>query len=154
MSVPTQATDALRELKAELTEQEPMKGGLDSVLLSEKIRAVRRLLAKEGDQWIGTAEAKRLLGASSGKAVKAWARSGRLRSRTLPHGRLQVLLDDVLHQREVTEGLTAIDRGEDISQAELDQLMRYSPPLYPGGPGFPYDRQDAPSVTTDGAAAP
>src|SRR5207249_1120515 len=137
-----------------LTKQEPMKGGLDSVLLSEKIRAVRRLLAKDGDQWIGTAEAKRLLGASSEHTVKAWARSGRLRSRTLPNGRLRVLLDDVLHHREVTEGLTAIDRGEDISQEELDQLMRYSPPLYPGGPGYRYDGQDSPPATSDAVSAP
>jgi len=32
---------------------------------------------------------------------------GLLRGRTLPNGRVQVLLDDVLHRREENEGLSA-----------------------------------------------
>lgn len=146
MSVLTRATDALRELEEQLAATDPMTGGLDSVRLAERIGAVRALLSKEDAQWVGTTEAKRLLGVGSENTVKAWARSGRLRSRGLPNGRLKVLLDDVLRQRELTEGLTAIDRGEDISPQELDQLMRHAAPLYPGGHGQQEGTRTAPAA--------
>ena len=107
MTVLDQAAGALRELEAELLE--PTRGGLDSVLLAERIRAVRRLLSGGEGRWIGTTEAKRLLGLDSEDTVKAWLRMGMLRGRRLANGRIQVLLDDVLRQREVTEGLSAID---------------------------------------------
>jgi hypothetical protein len=137
MNVLTKATEALRALEEELVATEPMSGGANSVRLAERIRAVRALLSQEDAQWVGTTEAKRLLGVGSENTVKAWARSGRLRSRALPNGRLQVLLDDVLRRREFSEGLTAIDRGDDISPEDLEQLTRHAAPLYPGGPSYP-----------------
>jgi hypothetical protein len=149
MSVLTKAIGALRELEEELAATEPMRGGADSVRLAEKIRAVRALLSEGHAQWVGTTEAKRLLGVGSENTVKAWARSGRLRSRSLPNGRLQVLLDDVLRRRELTEGLTAIDRGEDISPEELDQLMGQAAPLYPNGEGQPDGAPTAPAAARE-----
>lgn len=153
MSVLTRAIDVLRSLELDLAQQPAMAGGETSLQLAERIRDVRRLLSGDDAQWIGTTEAKRLLGVGSENTVKAWARAGRLRSRTQPDGRIQVLLDDVLGRREVVEGLTAIDIGEDISQEELDQLMRNSPPLYPGGPGYRRGQQSEPPVLSEAASA-
>lgn len=103
MTVLDGATNALREIEAELLE--PTKGGLDSVRLAERIRAVRRLLSKQEGRWVCMPEAKRLLGLPSENTVEAWARMGLLRSRTLPNDGMQVLLDDVLRRREVSERL-------------------------------------------------
>ena len=75
-------------------------------------------------RWIGPREAKRLLALGSENAVKAWARCGLLRSRKLPNGRTQVLLDDVLRRREETEGLSAVDGAEAISTQEALALLR------------------------------
>jgi hypothetical protein len=84
------------------------------------------LLSSEGVRWVGTTEAKRLLGLGSENTVKAWARLGLLRSRRLPNGRVQVLLDDVLRRREETEGLSAIG-GHDLTEEEL-RIMRETRP--------------------------
>ena len=116
MTVPDQAASALRELEAELLA--PTRGGLESVRLAERIRVVRRLLAGEEARWIGTTEAKRLLGLGSEDTVEAWARMRLLQGRRLPIGRLQLVLDDVLRQREVTEALSAIG-GDDLTEEEL-----------------------------------
>jgi hypothetical protein len=116
MSILQDATNALHEIEAEL--REPTAGGVDSVRLAERIRGVRRLLSAQEAQWIGTSEAKRLLGVGSENTVKAWARLGLLRSRLLPNGRTQVLLDDVLRRREETEGLSAIG-GDELTVEEL-----------------------------------
>src|SRR5438874_996268 len=105
MSILQDAANALHDIEAEL--REPTVGGVDSVRLAERIRQVRHLLSTQEAQWVGTTEAKRLLGVSSENTVKAWARLGLLRSRRLPNGRTQVLLDDVLRRREETEGLSA-----------------------------------------------
>src|SRR5688572_25511128 len=119
MNVLTRATDALRELEEELGRR-PVGTGDDSADLAERIRAVRRLLSGDGVQWIGTTEAKRLLGLGSENTVKAWARAGRLRSRVQPNGRIQVLLDDVLHLREAAEGVSAFG-GDDLTEEELEE---------------------------------
>jgi hypothetical protein len=122
MAILDEATGALREIEAELLK--PTKGGLDSVRLAERLRAVRRLLSTDEARWVGTTQAKHLLGLGSENTVKAWARMGLLRSRTRPHGRIQVLLDDVLRRREEREGLSAIDGDEGISTEEALRLLR------------------------------
>ena len=105
MSALTKATDALRELEEELARHPLYAGGEDALRITDRIREVRRMLSREDAQWIGTTEAKRLLGLGSENTVKAWARSGRLRSRVQPNGRVKVLLDDVLRRREAAEGV-------------------------------------------------
>ncbi len=129
MSVLTRATDALRELEEELTRQKVGEDD-DSAVVAERIRAVRRLLLGEDARWIGTTEAKRLLGLGSENTVKAWARAGRLRSRIRPNGRIQVLLDDVLRRREAVEGVSAFG-GDFLSEEELEELHRTRPGTLP-----------------------
>ena len=128
MAILDEATSALREIEAELLR--PTQGGLDSVRLAERLRAVRKLLSKDEARWVGTTEAKRLLGLGSENTVKAWARMGLLRSRTQPNGRIQVLLDDVLRRREEHEGLSAIG-GDDLTEEELRILREARPGTNP-----------------------
>jgi hypothetical protein len=129
MSVLTKATDALRELEEELAHRK-VGADDDSAEVAERIRAVRRLLSGEDAKWIGTTEAKRLLGVGSENTVKAWARAGRLRSRVQPNGRIQVLLDDVLHWREATEGVSAFG-GDFLTEAEVEDLHQSQPGTFP-----------------------
>jgi hypothetical protein len=75
-------------------------------------------------------KAKRLLGVRAESIVETWAQLGFLRSRTLPNGRLQVRLDDVLKEREVREGLTAFG-GEDLTDEELRILKESRPGTNP-----------------------
>jgi hypothetical protein len=134
MKILQDAANALKCIEAEL--REPAATGLDSARLADRIREVRSLLATQDIQWIGTTEAKRLLGVSSENTIKAWARVGLLRSRHLPNGRTQVLLDDVLRRKEETEGLSAIG-GDELTGEELRGLRS-------GRPGTnPWERQSA-----------
>jgi hypothetical protein len=55
---------------------------------------------------------------------------GLLRSRTQPNGRVQVLLDDVLRDREAAEGLTAFGGG-DMTEAELEAEHQARPGTLP-----------------------
>ena len=128
MSTLETATAALRDLETLL--RTTPAGELDQVALAERVRAVRDLLAGEDARWIGTTTAKRLLGVGSENTVKAWARLGLLRSRQLPHGRTQVLLDDVLRRRAENEALLAID-GEELSPDELHILQEERPGTNP-----------------------
>ena len=128
MSILQDATRALHDIEAEL--REPPASGLDSVRLAERIRGVRRLLDSPEAHWVGTTEAKRLLGINSENTVKAWARLGQLRSQLLPNGRVQVLLDDVLRRREETEGLSAIG-GDELTAEELQSLHASRPGTNP-----------------------
>lgn len=130
MSVLTQATDALRELEEELAHYPLYAGSADALRIADRIREVRRMLSREEAQWIGTTEAKRLLGVGSENTVKAWAKMGFLRSRTLPNGRIQVLLDDVLKEREMREDITAIG-GRDLTEQELEALHQSRPGTLP-----------------------
>ena len=104
MSFLRQATTALQRLETELLNQDGAEP-TNAQALAAQIRQVRLLLDHDGAAWIGTTEAKRLLGIRSENTIKAWARLGRLRSRSLPNGRTQVLLDDVLHRRRWQNGL-------------------------------------------------
>jgi hypothetical protein len=128
MSILQEATQALQDLERALLES--TAADLDSVQLAERIRLVRYLLSDREAQWIGTTEAKRLLGVRSESTVKAWARLGLVRSRLLPNGRTQVLLDDVLRRREETEGLSAIG-GDELTAEELRDLTVSRPGTNP-----------------------
>ncbi len=130
MSVLTKASNALRELEEELVRHPLYAGGEHAVRIADRIREVRRMLSREDAEWIGTTEAKRLLGIGSENTVKAWAKMGFLRSRTQPNGRIQVLLDDVLKEREAREGLSAIG-GRDLTEAELEAEHRARPGTLP-----------------------
>src|SRR5688500_13602577 len=138
MSVLTRATDALRELEAELSQYPYMAsgeaGGDPSLYLSERIREVRRLLSRDDDRWISLTKARRLLGVDSEDTVRTWAKLGLLRSRTQPNGRIQVLLDDVLRDREAAEGLTAFG-GRELTEEELEAEHQARP-----GP-LPWERE-------------
>jgi hypothetical protein len=128
MSALRDATNALRDLEAML--RGSARGELDPSAVAERVRAVLRVLSREDSQWIGTTEAKRLLGVGSENTVKAWARLGLLRSRTLPNGRTQVLLDDVLRRRAEDEALLAIG-GEELTPEELRILNEERPGANP-----------------------
>ena len=130
MSVLTKVTDALRELEEELAEHPLYAGGENALRIADRIREVRRLLSREDAEWGGTTEAKRLLGVGSENTVKAWAKMGLLRSRTQANGRTQVLLDDVLKEREEREAITAIG-GRDLTEEELEDLHRSRPGTLP-----------------------
>ena len=130
MSALTKATDALRDLEEELARHPLYAGGEDALRIADRIREVRRMLSREDAQWIGTTEAKRLLGIGSENTVKAWARMGFLRSRIRPNGRLQVLLEDVLKEREAREALSAAG-GRDLTEEELEAEHRARPGTLP-----------------------
>ena len=120
MSVIQRLVDDLRAIEGELL------GASDAAVLepasvAQRLHRVVALLADEEARWVGTTEAKRLLGLSSENTVKAWARSGLLRSRTRPNGRVQVLLDDILERRAESEDLTAVG-GDELSPDELRRL--------------------------------
>jgi hypothetical protein len=74
--------------------------------LQDQVRAIRELLSDPGAEWIGTTEAKRLLGLKTEHTVRAWAKAGVLRSRTTPNGRTLVSLEDVLRRVEEGSALT------------------------------------------------
>ncbi len=122
------ATRTLRELEAMLRASPP--GTIDPLAVADRVREVLALLSPEEARWVGTTEAKRLLGVGSENTVKAWARLGLLRSRTLPNGRVQVLLDDVLRRRAEREALLAIG-GDDLTPDELHALKAARPGTNP-----------------------
>ena len=120
MSVLQQVNDRLAALESRLADRPED---------AEEVRAIRRLLTGDGTLWIGTVEARRLLGVKSINTVKAWARLGLLRSRQAPNGRLKIHLDDVLreaHARQALEAMGGID--EPLSGEEWDALRRRTSP--------------------------
>lgn len=125
MSVLEQATKTLSEIESELLAANGADS-LDPARLAEQVHHVRELLLGSDAQWIGTAEAQRILGAHTEDSVKTWARLELLRSRTLSDGRMEVRLDDVLYRRVENEALTAIG-GEDLTEEEL-RIMREERP--------------------------
>lgn len=129
MSILREATDELRTLTTELL-AEDQGGGLAATRVAERLQRVVALLSDEEAHWIGTTEAKRLLGVHSEHTVRAWARLGLLQSRALPNGRLQVRLDDVLKRRAETDDLTAYG-GEELTADELRRLREARPGTNP-----------------------
>jgi hypothetical protein len=99
-------------------------------MVADRVAKVLALLSPEETRWIGTTEAKRLLGVGSENTVKAWARLGLLRSRMLPNGRRQVLLDDVLRRRAEDEALLAIG-GDDLTPKDLEEIEAARPGTNP-----------------------
>lgn len=124
MAVLDQVTSERQEIEDESLA--PTQGGGESLRLVERLRHIRKLLSREEARWIGTAEAKGLLGVASEHIVEAWVRMGLLHSRTLPDGRIQVPLDEVLYRREAQEGLSAIG-GDELTDEEL-RIMRETRP--------------------------
>lgn len=122
------ATRMLRELE-EVLRTSP-RGTIDPSVAADRVADVLVLLSSEEARWIGTTEAKRLLGVGSENTVKAWARLGLLRSRTLPNGRTQVLLDDVLRRRSEDEALLAVG-GDDLTPQELRAVRADRPGTNP-----------------------
>jgi hypothetical protein len=119
MSHLSAATRRLRDLEAAL--RATPRGAFDPTVAADRVAEVLALLSPEEARWIGTTEARRLLGVGSENTVKAWARLGLLRSCTLPNGRTRVLLDDVLRRRAEDEALLAIG-GDDLTSDELRQI--------------------------------
>jgi hypothetical protein len=122
------ATRMLRELESAL--RATPRGALDPSEAADRVAKVLALLSPEEARWIGTTEARRLLGVGSENTVKAWARLGLLRSRTLPNGRTQVLLDDVLRRRVEDEALLAVE-GDDLAPEELEAVAADRPGTNP-----------------------
>jgi hypothetical protein len=125
VSILQEATDELRALTSELLEG-GHEGSRTPARVAERLQRVVALLSDEDARWIGITEAKRLLGVRSEHTVKAWARLGLLQSRTLPNGRFQMNIDDVLRRRAETEDLTALG-GEELSPDELRILRETRP---------------------------
>jgi hypothetical protein len=129
MGILDRAVSGLRAIEADLLAA-PQAGAVDPERVARRIRRVAALLSDEEARWVGTTEAKRLLGVSSENTIKAWARRGLLRHRTLPNGRVQVLLDDVLERRAETEDLAALG-GDELSTEELRILRQTRPGTNP-----------------------
>src|SRR5579885_2571304 len=129
MSVIHRLVDDLRAIEEELLTA-PDAAALEPASVAQRLHRVVAMLTDEDTHWVGTTEAKRLLGVSSENTVKAWARSGLLRSRTRPNGRVQVLLDDVLERRAEDADLAAVG-GDELSPDELRQLRETRPGTNP-----------------------
>lgn len=104
MSVLAEARRRLNDLEQQLTETSlPMEVG---ERLQDQVRSIHNLLADPSAEWIGTTEAKRLLGLKTEHTVKAWAKAGLLRSRTAANGRTLVSVEDVLRRAHEAQALS------------------------------------------------
>lgn len=122
MSILSRLARDLRNLEVDLQERPAM---------AARAHEVAQLLESEEVRWVGTTESKRLLGLDSENTIKAWARLGLLRSRTLPNGRVQVLLDDVLERKAVNADLAGPCEDDGLSPQEHDTLSRARPGTLP-----------------------
>ncbi len=118
MTVLDEVTSELREIEDELLA--PAQRGSESLRLAERLARIRRLLSRDEARWVGTTEAKRYLGVASENTVKAWVRMGLLHGRTLPNGRVQVMLDEVLRPRDERDGLP-VGKPPSMPVAQLAQ---------------------------------
>ena len=118
MSVLQQLATRLAALESRLADR-PEEAG--------EVRAIRAHLADTDSLWIGTREARRLLGVNSVATVKAWARLGLLRSRQAQDGRLLVYLDDVLEQRQLQDDLGAMGSVDIPLTDDERSVLRQSP---------------------------
>jgi hypothetical protein len=118
MSVLQQLATLLAALESRLADR-PEEAG--------EVRAIRAHLADTDSLWIGTREARRLLGVNSVATVKAWARLGLLRSRQAQDGRLLVYLDDVLEQRQLQDDLGAMGSVDIPLTDDERSVLRQSP---------------------------
>ncbi len=129
MSVIQRLVNELRAIEADLLGA-PEAAASSPASVARRLHRVIALLAGEDAHSVTAAEAKRLLGLNSERAVKDWARIGLLRSRTRPGGRVHVLLADVLERRAETEDLTALG-GDELSPDELRRLRDNRPGVEP-----------------------
>jgi hypothetical protein len=118
MSVLQQLTARLAALESRLADR-PEE--------ADEVRAIRAHLTDIDSLWIGTREARRLLGVNTVATVKAWARLGLLRSRQARGGRLLVHLDDVLEQRQLQDDLSAMG-SVDTPLTEEERVALRTPP--------------------------
>jgi hypothetical protein len=110
----------LRQLDARLAALEA--GLADRPQAASEVRAIRALLADDDALWIGTVEAKRLLGVGSVNTIKAWARLGWLRSQRAPNGRLKVHLHDVLREREQRKAILGFGDDDELPHDTLRRV--------------------------------
>lgn len=94
--------------------------------LRGRVAELRRRVGAPDAVWVGTTEAKRLLGIKTEHTIKAWARLGLLRSRTLPNGRVQVHLDDVRRRAAEREALSTPWDGP-MTDEEVEVLAETRP---------------------------
>jgi hypothetical protein len=94
--------------------------------LQDQVRSIRELLADPSAEWIGTTEAKRLLGLKTEHTVKAWAKNGLLRSKLASNGRTLVALEDVLRRAHETDAL-ASPWDAPLSDEEATTLQQTRP---------------------------
>src|SRR4051794_31280857 len=124
MSVLAEARRRLENLEQRLTDAAlPTEVGEE---LQGQVRSIRDLLGDPSAEWIGTTEAKRLLGLKTEHTVKAWAKAGLLHSKTGPNGRTLVSLEDVLRRAQETDALrTSWDAP--LSEDEATTLQQTRP---------------------------
>ena len=94
---------------------------------ASELRAIRAHLTDADNLWIGTREARRLLGVNTVATIKAWARLGLLRSRQAQDGRLLLHLDDVLKQRQLQDDLSAMGSVDSPLTEEERAALRETP---------------------------
>lgn len=128
MSVLSRIEAELRAMKKDL--EDPSLPADVTARLRARVAEMTRVVGRPDAEWIGTTEAKRLLGLKTENTVKAWARAGLLRSRTLPNGRIQVHLDDVRRRATDTAALTT-PWDEPMADEELRALSRTRPGITP-----------------------
>lgn len=105
------------------------QGDLPSGLVNCVLREAQRL-ANENPKWIGVSDARALYGARTDQFIVDWIERGWLRSRTLPHGLLEVRLDEIIYRRAEIEGLMGIG-GEELTPEELKSMREATPGSYP-----------------------
>ena len=127
MSASTDITSALRELESLLESAE--SSTVDPSLIAERVHQVLALLPDDS-RWISAEEARRLLGVATEATVVAWARLDLLRSRALPDGGIELLLEDVLRQRLERDELLAAG-GDEIAPEDLRVLREERPGTNP-----------------------
>src|SRR5688572_15832213 len=111
----TLAEAALNELETLLATAK--NGAVEPSRIAERVRPVLDLLS-DAPWWIGTDQARLLLGVESDATVAAWTRLGLLRNRTRPDGGIELLLEDVLHHRLERDELVAVG-GDELSPEDL-----------------------------------
>jgi hypothetical protein len=139
----------LQDIDAELAALDyDLASGELALEAAERLRArvanVRERLKHADALWVGTTEAKRLIGVKSEHTIKAWARLGLLRSRASADGGIQVHLEDVLQRADEQRQLDD-PAGTPMTQDEMDILAETRPG------GEPWERT-APSNPSSSAA--
>jgi hypothetical protein len=134
VGVLAEARRRLNELEQQLTDA-ALPADIDAKL-RHQVESIRELIADPSAEWIGTTEAKRLLGLKTEHTVKAWARTGLLRTKFAPNGRTLVALEDVLRRAHESDALTTpwdVPTSDDEATT-LQQTRRGTTPWRRGQP--------------------